>query len=283
MASATGTRAAPAALLFSFSAVLFLLPLLQAPGLAVADLLASALDRLLDGRGLLELLATRRNMILLCHAILLLILRDAGVLGAPARRRSRSCSLGEATAVAAAGTDIIACSAAPARPHATRSAVVWRRRPRNRAAAPMHDGAAAARRLVECHPAAEAVATWAAPVLTTGPPAQAEEAAAVATKQIVLVESPRNDEDLLDRHDRTAIVEHPTAIAVDGERDCDDRRVIAVANDEKLVYTAQDQQMAGMEMEMELADDRTFEEFIKSQRRMMRQESLHYQAIAACY
>jgi hypothetical protein len=280
MASATGTRAAPAALLFSFSAVLFLLPLLQAPGLAVADLLASALDRLLDGRGLLELLATRRNMILLCHAILLLILRDAGVLGAPARRRSRSRSLGEATAVAAAGTDIIACSAAPARPHATRSAVVWRRRPRNRAAAPMHDGAAAARRLVECHPAAEAVATWAAPVLTTGPPAQA---AAVATKQIVLVESPRNDEDLLDRHDRTAIVEHPTAIAVDGERDCDDRRVIAVANDEKLVYTAQDQQMAGMEMEMELADDRTFEEFIKSQRRMMRQESLHYQAIAACY
>jgi hypothetical protein len=269
MASATGTRAAPAALLFSFSAVLFLLPLLQAPGLAVADLLASALDRLLDGRGLLELLATRRNMILLCHAILLLILRDAGVLGAPARRRSRSRSLGEATAVAAASTDIIACSAAPARPHATRSAVVWRRRPRNRAAAPMHDGAAAARRLVECHPAAEAVATWAA--------------AAVATKQIVLVESPRNDEDLLDRHGRTAIVEHPTAIAVDGERDCDDRRVIAVANDEKLVYTARDQQMAGMEMEMELADDRTFEEFIKSQRRMMRQESLHYQAIAACY
>jgi hypothetical protein len=45
-----------------------------------------------------------------------------------------------------------------------------------------------------------------------------------------------------------------------------------------------------MEMEMELADDRTFEEFIKSQRRQMWQESLqlvssdyHYQAIATCY
>ncbi|CAD6204004.1 unnamed protein product [Miscanthus lutarioriparius] len=280
MASAgSGTRATAAALLFSFSAILFVLLLLQAPaapGLAAADLLllVSALDRLLDGRGLLEVLATRRNMILLCHAILLLILRDAGVLGTPDRRRSRSgCPPGEATAaVAAGGTEIIACSAnparphatrsavvaqtacsavpVPARPHATRSAVVWRRRPRNRAAEPMHDGAAAARRLVECQPA---------------------------------VESPRNDEDLLDRHDRTAIVEqveHPTAIAVDGVRDCDDRSVIAVANDEKLVYTAREQQMAGMEME--LADDRTFEEFIKSQRRKMRQESLHYQAIAAC-
>jgi hypothetical protein len=106
-------------------------------------------------------------------------------------------------------------------------------------------------------------------LLTTGPPAQAEEAAAaVATKQIVVVESPRNDDDC-----RAAVVEpleHRTAIAADGERDdCDDRRIIAVADDD----TAREQQTAGMEMEMELADDRTFEEFIKSQRRQMWQES----------
>ncbi|CAD6220234.1 unnamed protein product [Miscanthus lutarioriparius] len=210
--ASSGTRAvAAAALLFSFSAVVFLFLLLQAPppGLGLtADLLASALDRFLDGRGGLLELATRRNMILLCHAILLLILRDAGVLGAPASRRSRS-RPGEATA-------------APARPRATRS------------------------------PAA----------------AQGEEAAAVATKQIVVVESARDDDDdLLDRHDRDAVVEpleHPTAIAADDAKRMDD-------------------QTAGMEMEMELADDRTFEEFIKSQRRKMRQESLHYQAIATCY
>jgi hypothetical protein len=49
----------------------------------VADLLHAALGRLLD-------LATRRNMVLLCHAILL---GDAGLLGTPAgRRRSQGCS-----------------------------------------------------------------------------------------------------------------------------------------------------------------------------------------------
>jgi len=302
MASATGTSRA-AALLFSFSAVVLFLLRLPPPGLAVADLLVSALDRLLDGRGGLLELATRRNMILLCHAILFLILRDAGVLGAPARRRSHSgCPPGEATsavAVAASGTEI-ACSAAPipapapapARPHATRSAVIWRRRPRNRAVdrVSMHEHDAAGRVVVECRPAIEAVATW------------AEEAAAVATKQIVLVESPRNDDDdMLDHHDRAAVVEpleHPTtAIAADGERDdCDDRRIIAAADDDdkRIDDTAREQQTAGMEMEMEmeLADDRTFEEFIESQRRQMRQESLqlvrvssgyHYQAIASCY
>jgi hypothetical protein len=151
----------------------------------------------------------------------------------------------------------------------------------------VHEHNAAGRVVVGCRPAVEAVATQALPVLlTTGPPAQAEEAAAaVATKQIVVVESPRNDDDC-----RAAVVEpleHRTAIAADGERDdCDDRRIIAVADDD----TAREQQTAGMEMEMELADDRTFEEFIKSQRRKMWQESLqlvssgyHYQAIATCY
>ena len=313
MASATGTRAAAAALLlFSFSAVvllLLLLLLLQAPrpGLLAADLVVSALDRFLDdGRGLLELLATRRNMILLCHAILLLILRDAGVLGAPAACRSPP-----AIAVGGVSAAVVAQTAAPARPrrHATRSAVVWRRRPRNRAnlavvvVAPVHEHEhdAAGRVVnVECRPAVEAA--WAAPVLlTTGPPPpppQAEEAAtAVATKQMVVVESPRNENDDDDRASVVEPLEHPTAIAAPGEGgDCDDRRIIAVAaDDEKRVDdTAREHETTAgmeMEMEMELADDRTFEEFIESQRRQMRREEslqlvrsgYHYQAIATCF
>ncbi|OQU92402.1 hypothetical protein SORBI_3001G339200 [Sorghum bicolor] len=269
---------ASVALLFSFSAILFLLVLLQAPPTAPGLALADHLVRFLDGRGLLELLATRRNMVLLCHAILLLILRDAGVLGAPARR-----SLGEATsAVAAAGTETIACYAAapaPDRPHASRSAVV--------APVPMlraHDAAGGVV-VVECRTA----------VLLTGPQQEEEEA-----KQIVVVESVRNndDDDLLDHHDRADAVEpieHPTtAIAADGERvDCDDRRIIAVAVADDNEKPRIDDQTAGMEMEMEmeLADDRTFEEFIESQRRQMRREEslqlvrsgYHYQAIATCF
>ena len=277
---------ASVALLFSFSAILFLLVLLQAPPTAPGLALADHLVRFLDGRGLLELLATRRNMVLLCHAILLLILRDAGVLGAPARRR-----LGEATsavaAAAAAGTETIACYAAapaPDRPHASRSAVV--------APVPMlraHDAAGGVV-VVECRTA----------VLLTGPQQEEEEAATVAAKQIVVVESVRNndDNDLLDHHDRADAVEpieHPTtAIAADGERvDCDDRRIIAVAVADDNEKPRIDDQTAGMEMEMEmeLADDRTFEEFIESQRRQMRREEslqlvrsgYHYQAIATCF
>ncbi|KAF6988382.1 hypothetical protein CFC21_005928 [Triticum aestivum] len=58
-----------------------------------------------DGRRLVELV-TRRNMILLCNAILLVILRDAGLLAAPARPRSSD-------AVTAGGA---ACSSSEARP-----------------------------------------------------------------------------------------------------------------------------------------------------------------------
>jgi hypothetical protein len=307
MASAGTTRAAAAALLLSLSAVLLFL-LLQTPPRGLADHVAAALDCFLDWRGLLEL-ATRRNMILLCHAILLVILRDAGVLGTPAGRRSQSHSRSPPAAVA----QQTASSVAPARSHATGSAVVvWRRRPRNRAAgaaAPRHDAVAARRRLVECQ-CQPAVETWAAPLLTTGPQARAtEEAAAVATEQqIVLAQPPRNEAGPLEHHrGRDAVVgppaEHPTAIAVGG----DDRRI--ATDDEKRMDDGngdgdgmemiaaspharrREQQTAGMEtgMEMELADDRTFEEFIKSQRRQMRQESLkllissgyHYHAIAA--
>lgn len=292
--ASVGTRAAAAALLLSLSAVLLFL-LLQTPPRGLADHVAAALDSLLDWRGLLEL-ATRRNMILLCHAILLVILRDAGVLGTPAGRRSQSHSRSPPAAVA----QQTASSVAPARSHATGSAG---------AAAPRHDAVAARRRLVECQ-CQPAVETWAAPLLTTGPQARAtEEAAAVATEQqIVLAQPPRNEAGPLEHHrGRDAVVgppaEHPTAIAVGG----DDRRI--ATDDEKRMDDGngdgdgmemiaaspharrREQQTAGMEtgMEMELADDRTFEEFIKSQRRQMRQESLkllissgyHYHAIAA--
>ncbi|XP_051214740.1 uncharacterized protein [Lolium perenne] len=61
--------------------------LIQPPRAAAvfADRFLSALR--FDARQLVGLV-NRRNMILLCHAILLLILRDAGLLAAPARRRS---------------------------------------------------------------------------------------------------------------------------------------------------------------------------------------------------
>ncbi|KAM0909744.1 hypothetical protein ACQ4PT_014625 [Festuca glaucescens] len=77
--------------------------LLQPPRAAAvfADRFLSALR--FDARQLVDLV-NRRNMILLCHAILLLILRDAGLLAAPARRRST------ATTTAAGGED--ACSQA---------------------------------------------------------------------------------------------------------------------------------------------------------------------------
>ncbi|VAH02535.1 unnamed protein product [Triticum turgidum subsp. durum] len=58
-----------------------------------------------DGRRLVELV-NRRNMILLCNAILLVILKDAGLLAAPARPRSSA-------AVTARGA---ACSSSEARP-----------------------------------------------------------------------------------------------------------------------------------------------------------------------
>ncbi|OEL34818.1 hypothetical protein BAE44_0004164 [Dichanthelium oligosanthes] len=81
-------KAAAVALLLSFSAALFLRG-------ALADLLLSALDGFLIGGGgcigsLLGLIINKRSMVLLCHAILLLVLRDAGILsGGPARRKSR--------------------------------------------------------------------------------------------------------------------------------------------------------------------------------------------------
>ncbi|CAN6289146.1 unnamed protein product [Urochloa humidicola] len=87
------------ALLLSFSAVALLLLARRA---ALADL-----------RSILDGLATRRNMVLLCHAILLLILRDAGILGATARRRGAA--TGDATSFASSTTVVFT------------SVVVWRR------------------------------------------------------------------------------------------------------------------------------------------------------------
>jgi hypothetical protein len=44
----------------------------------------TALNRFLDGRDLIDL-ATRRNMVLLCHTILHVILWDVDVISTPAR------------------------------------------------------------------------------------------------------------------------------------------------------------------------------------------------------
>jgi hypothetical protein len=89
------------------------------PSPVIADLLLAALARL-DGVSLLDL-ATRRNMILLCHAILLVLLGDAGILGIPARRRRR-CQGREATAAA---TTASACYYYYSPPEQRSAVVVW--------------------------------------------------------------------------------------------------------------------------------------------------------------
>ncbi|KAG2551321.1 hypothetical protein PVAP13_9KG391700 [Panicum virgatum] len=261
MASA---EARAAALLFSCSAAVALLLLARAallqqppPQRRPADLLFAALYRLRilpDGRGLLDL-ATRRNMVLLCHAILLVILMDAGVLGARP------------------GTEQGARSAPAPAPHAAgpvRSVVVWRRQRSSRAAARRDD---APRRLAERHRrprGPEVAAPWAAPALagaaiTTEP---SEELA--AAKQIVLVDTAPGSYHLLGGHDQ---LEHQApAIATGGSRTGSDRGGGTIGAGEEWNGFAE---AAAEEAEgVELADDRMIEEFIEKQWSKMRQESL---------
>ncbi|CAL4914907.1 unnamed protein product [Urochloa decumbens] len=257
------------ALLLSFSAAAAVLLLARRD--AIAGLVLDALDRFhLQGRSLLDL-ATKRNVVLLCHAILLLILRDAGVLGAPARRR-RAATTGAATATVEAAET--ACSSAPARPGAT-SVVVWRR-PRSSAKS------AGADETGGCPQQAAAIPR-AAPALTLEPEHGEREAPLMMSKEIVLVETkaPGNYH-LGGGHDRAAVVvslDHQAAAsATDGkESDYDGSTNTATDQTEEVV--------------VELADDRRIEEFIAKQRSKMRQESLQlfrsssgslHQAITAC-
>ncbi|CAN6294719.1 unnamed protein product [Urochloa humidicola] len=246
------------ALLFSFSAAAFFLlaraallqPHRRGGGGTLADALLAAIDRLhLDGRGLLHL-ATRRNMVLLCHAILLLILRDAGVLGTPARRR--------ATTTGCAATSVVAAFADAER------GVVVRRRPRQNRAAAVPDP--------DCQVPSEAAATWAAAAAPAV--AQAEEPA--ATKQMVLVEQATARNHLVG-HDRAPAVELEqlqVLAATSATKDCKksefDRRAIVVADDDDRNAST----VAEQTEEVELADDRRIEEFIARQWSNIRQESL---------
>jgi len=248
-----------AALLISFSAVIFLLlareALLRPPALqqqrrrgALADLLLAALDRFLDGRGLLDL-ATRRNMLLLCHAILALVLMDAGVLGAR-------------PAGAEEGASSRSAPASPA-PHAAgpgRSVVVWRRRRSSRAAA---------RRMPR---GPEVAAPWAAAALA-GPAVTTEpEEPLVAAKQMIVVDkAPRSY--LLDGHDRAAVAElghQAPAIAAGRSRTGYDHSIIGGGGGDGRNGVAEAEETEGVE----LADDRRIEEFIEKQWSKMRQESL---------
>ncbi|TKV95548.1 hypothetical protein SEVIR_9G371100v4 [Setaria viridis] len=259
------------ALFFSFSAVVLLLLALQPPdrrpgGGTLADLLLAALDRFPDARGLLDL-ATRRNMVLLCHAILLVILRNAGILGAPARRRGATATT--ASAVVADAADAGACCAPVLTDAAERSIVVWRR-PRGGAKQDAHaDGSGhrlvrrrQARRSAQQHPAAAAAPIpRAVPALAEQPEQQQPP---LTSKEIVLVD-----------HDRAAaVVElHMTsASTTDGEKS--DGRDVDTAAEET----------------PELADDRRIEEFIAKQWSKIRHESLQLdrssgsqsQAITTC-
>lgn len=259
------SEAKTAALLLSFSAVLALLLaralFLQPPRLRgpLADLLLSALYRFdFDGLGLLDLI-NRRNMVLLCHAILLIILRDAGILSSPARPR---CSRAAATSSA-----VVADGARGARPlpHARTSNVVWR--PRNRAAGAA-GGTDSAARLIKRQRKGP---RRAAPPLTEPSHVVVQP---VATEEIVLMGNRRS---YLDDggHHRAAVVELEQAAAVDGSESSPldfGRRIIVAHDDER--------NRAGEETaEVELADDRTFEEFIANMRRKMQQERLHPQPV----
>ncbi|CAN6312356.1 unnamed protein product [Urochloa humidicola] len=270
-----------AALLFSFSAAVVLL---LARRDAIGDLVLAALDCFhLDGRSLLDL-ATKRNMILLCHAILLLILRDAGILGAPARRRASTTASVTAAVVATASQEEAVCPApAPARPGATR-AVVWRR-PRSSAKdAGVDDNG---RRLVRRRqprrshqqlPAATAIPfPCAAPTLMTLQPEQAaDQQPSLVNREIVLVEKAPTASYLIgDKHDPAAegveLEQASGASATDAaERDLD-RRII-IADDEMDVNAAAAEEEEETPEPERLADDRRFDEFIAKQRSKMWQE-----------
>ncbi|PUZ40692.1 hypothetical protein GQ55_9G444600 [Panicum hallii var. hallii] len=255
------------ALLFSCSAVAFLLlaraAVLQPHrrrGGDLADLLLAALDSLLpEGRGLLDL-ATRRNMVLLCHAILVVILMDAGVLGAPARRRG-------AASAAAAGVEQGACAAPAHLAHAPgRSAVVWRR-PRSSARTKSAGADESGRRLGKRQPRRSPRPAAAAAL--TVEPEQAERQPLVG-REIVLVEKAPRIYLLDDDRDRAAVVELEQLApgsATDARTDSD--RAIIVAGDERNGI-AEAEEMEGVE----LADDRRFDEFIEKQWSKIRQESL---------
>ncbi|KAL6593681.1 hypothetical protein ACP70R_046397 [Stipagrostis hirtigluma subsp. patula] len=242
------------AALLSLAAALLLLvarapPLRQAqpsprgPGAALADLLLAALDRFdVDGRRVLQL-ATRTNIILLCNAILLLVLWDAGIL-APRRNR--------ATTSSAAG------ARASCRSHWSNT-IVWRR-PRRRAS-PASGGTNAAvtggDRLNKHHRRS--------PRRTAPPPptkAEEEREDPVDTKEIVLVQQRRSP--LLESHGAAPVQEaapvaghsHCTVVA------CDDR-----SKAEKETECGEEQDDVDVD-EM----NRRFDEFIAATRRKMQLE-----------
>ncbi|CAN6294722.1 unnamed protein product [Urochloa humidicola] len=256
--AANAEARATAALLLSFSAVVVFL---FARHDAIADLVLATLDRFhLDGRGLLDL-ATKRNMILLCHAILLLILRDAGILGAPARCRAATAATDSSLVVVAASVNHEPICSAPALPRAT-AAVVWRR-PRSSAAkdAGVDDSG---RRTIRCrqprrrHQPAAAAAAAAAAIPCSLPPALTEEPEQGAerrqqplvSKEIVLVEKAT-----------TKCSSNPRVIVAD---DDDEER---------------DANAAAAEETPELADDSRIQEFIDKQWTKIRQESLQLQLV----
>jgi hypothetical protein len=250
------------ALLFSFSAVVLVLLtralLLQRPGgvAALADILIATADRFLDGRGLLDL-ATRRNMVLLCHAILLVILRDAGLLGAPTRRRAAATETTDDSATVVVAPAAAAADAAA--PALTDSAdpegaiVVWRRT-RDGAEQDAHrDDGSGGRR----------------PVRRRRQPrrsAQQDPAASVAPA--LLAEQPEQQPPLLVLSKEIVLVEDAPS-AIDGEKSGFDRRMV-VAVDEGGVASRDEQ----AEDTTELADDKRIEEFIAKQWSTIRHESL---------
>ncbi|KAL6647993.1 hypothetical protein ACP70R_012217 [Stipagrostis hirtigluma subsp. patula] len=170
-------------------------PSLGGPGAALADLLLAALDRFnVDGRRVFQL-ATRTNIILLCNAILLLVLWDAGIL---APRRNRAAGEG-----------------ASGRSHSHRSAIVWRR-PRRRAA-PASAAKDAAVLLNKHHRRGPRRA--ALPPLTG---AEQGEEVPVPTKEIVLFEEQRTHP-LNRSRTGAAAVEEAAALAGDRIVACDER------------------------------------------------------------
>lgn len=227
MAGADTRTAAALLLAFSSGAVLLLLlahaELLQPPPRRLRGALADVLV-------LLDQLSTRGNMILLCHAILLLLLRDAGVLGTPAARRRAQGACGSAAALAPAAG------------------------PRK------SDGGG--RRPIESESEPASATQQAAEEIALPLPAA----------QIALLPD--------DDPDRAAIVVHrdEQTAAVDGNEGFD-RRVVA---GHARTAAAETSSGHGQPAPMELADDRAFEEFIRTQRRKMRQETLRLATSSGC-
>ncbi|CAN6312359.1 unnamed protein product [Urochloa humidicola] len=248
------------ALLLSVSAVVVLL---LARRDALVSLVLAALDRFhfhLDGRGLLDL-ATKRNMVLLCHAILLVMTSSSAtpassapqLAAAPRQRPPPSLPL---LLMQKQSAPLRPCPAPPP-PSCGAGREAAQRTPTSTRAAAVSSNAASRGPRRRLQPAAAAAAVAAAAIPCSQLPALTEEPEQAAEQQ------------------QQPLISKETVLVEKAATKCgSDRRVIVADNVDEM-----DANAAGEEGTPELADDRRIQEFIDKQWSKIRQESLKLQVV----